>query len=341
MASPQEKLRALQEIADAGRQGELPDNYKTAFLALVETGDIVLPQDQTRAAPNPRAARSRRLRQESDRFDGLLKQIDAGEISGADLTPVELREVQRRRIDAIPEITGSFQVLSENLGFLDAMAGMTAFDPAEFGQILTNADPDIGVVMTPDGEHIAVNNKTGATFSINKRGPSMMDAVQVGGAALAFTPAGKLPGLTRQAIGAGLTQSVIETGQALKGGQFDPEAVAMTAVGVPVASKALSGAQLGINGLRKTFNISTPQTPKVKVTPWFGQESKNTAKIREALVSGEGDKVAAGYMLDGSRKVVSDPAARELIKQGKGLDSFDPGKVSLSVSYTHLTLPTN
>ena len=329
MASPQEKLRALQEIADAGRQGELPDNYKAAFLALVEAGDIVLPQGQTRAAPNPRAARSHRLRQESDRFDSLLKQIDAGEISGADLTPVESREVQRRRIDAIPEITGSFPQLSENLGFLDAMAGMTAFDPAEFGQILTNADPDIGVVMTPEGEHIAVNNKTGATFSINKRGPSMMDAVQVGGAALAFTPAGKLPGLTRQAIGAGLTQSVIETGQALKGGQFDPEAVAMTAVGVPVASKALSGAQLGINGLRKTFNISTPQTPKVKVTPWFGQESKNTAKIREALVSGEGDKVAAGYMLDGSRKVVSDPAARELIKQGKGLDSFDPGKVSL------------
>jgi len=341
MATQEENRRALQEIADKGLQDKLKPEIRDRFAKLVELGVITLPNqqpeeqiqqtipEQQSQAPNPRAARSQRLKQESDRFDALLQQIDAGEIAGADLTPVEVREVQKRRIDAIPELTGSFPQLSENLGFLDAMAGMTAFDPAEFGEILTNADPDIGVVMTPEGEHIAVNNKTGATFSINKKGPSLMDATQIGGAAMAFTPAGKLPGLTQQAIGAGLTQAAMETGQALKGGEFNPEVVAMTMAGVPVVSKALSGAQLGINGLRKTFNISTPQAAKTRVTPWFGQESKNTTKIRQALESGEGDKVAAGYMLEGVNKVVSDPVAREVIKQGVGLKSFDPGKVSL------------
>ena len=337
MATQEENRRALQEIADKGLQDKLKPEIRDRFAKLVELGVITLPgaktqqaapqqEAQQRTAANPRAARAQRQKQESDRFDSLLQQIDSGEIAGADLTSVEAREVQKRRIDAIPEITGSFKQLSENLGFMDAMAAMTAFDPAEFGQILTNADPAIGVVMTPEGEHIAVNNETGDTFSINKLGPSTMDAVQLGGAALAFTGAGKLPTLTQQAIGAGLTQAVIETGQALKGGEFNPEVVALTTAGVPVASKLLSSVQPTINGLRKTFNISTPQAPKAKVTPLFGQESKHTERIRQALESG--DKAAAGYMLEGSRKVVKDPAARELIRQGSGLKTFDPGKVT-------------
>ena len=150
-------------------------------------------------------------------------------------TPEQTEALRKKRIADIPELTGSMKSLSENLGFTDALAGLTAFDPDEFGQILRNSDPNIGIVTTPEGERIAVNNSTGAAFSINKVGPSIMDAVQFGGTFAAFTPAGRgSQGLLSLAGKSAATQAGIEAGQAAAGGEFNPGDVAVAGVAAPV-----------------------------------------------------------------------------------------------------------
>jgi len=141
-------------------------------------------QDQTRGQRRGSQRRSRegaavRREETETRDQALFEQFEAGEITSADLNPDEITAIQRKRVENIPELAGSFQNLSENLSFMDALAGLVTFDPDEVGRILTDSDPNIGVVTTPEGERIAVNNETGAAFSINKLGPSFMDALQL------------------------------------------------------------------------------------------------------------------------------------------------------------------
>ncbi len=313
-------------------------------------------QPAEREFSSPRNRRAAMLREERERAQSLFQQFEAGEISSQDLTPSEVEQVRRARIDAIPEITGSFSQLSENLGFKEALAGLTAFDPDEFGRILQAADPNIGVVTTPEGERIAINRQTDEAFSINKTGPSLIDAVQFAGSAAALTPSGFAGGVLRQAGAAAGTQAALEAGQAAAGGEFDVAPVVLAGAAVPATAAALKGVQSGISKLRSNLNISAPTQQATttgqqataqavdrpplslepiddvaprKFHPLFGQESKNTTIIREALERGEGDKVAAGYVLDGSKKVVADPLARNVMKQGKEFGTFDPGKVAL------------
>jgi len=306
-----------------------------------------------------RAARAQQLRQGREDTQSLLQQFEAGEITSQDLTSGQVEDVRAARIAAIPEITGSFSQLSDNLGFKEALAGLTAFDPDEFGRILTAADPNIGVVTTPEGERIAINRQTDEAFSINKTGPSLLDAVQLGGAVASLSPAGAARTIAGRGAAAAATQTGIEAGQVAAGGEFDPEQVAIAAVAGPVLEKGFQVAKSSIAGLRNRLGIQQPAQQEAKsllppaqqaaqkaddaplslepigdiaprkFNPLFGQESKNTTKIREAIESGEGDSVAAGYILDGSRKVVADPAARAVMKQGKATNTFDPGKVAL------------
>lgn len=185
-----------------------------------------------------RAGRANRIRQDQTRGEGLLRSFEAGEITSQDMTTAEVEQVRKARIDAIPEITGSFKQLSENLGFMQALSGLTTFNPDEFGRILQQSDPDIGVVTTPDGERIAINKRTNEGFSINKLGPSLMDAVQIGGAAALFT--GPASAISRvggaagkqallQAGGAGAIESGVQSLQAGLGGEFDLSDVALAA----------------------------------------------------------------------------------------------------------------
>ena len=175
-----------------------------------------------------RSGLSRRKAQQAERTSELMAGIEAGQISSKDLTPVEVSRVQRARVDAIPEANvGSFRMLSSDVSFMSSLAAMTTFDPDEFGRILSRADPNIGIATTPEGERIALNNKTNEAVSINKLGPSMMDAAQLGISVAALAPAAALGGIVAPAVGAGLIQANIETGQALAGGEFDAEPIAL------------------------------------------------------------------------------------------------------------------
>lgn len=183
--------------------------------------------------------------------EGQLQQFEAGQITSSNLSDEEVDQIRKLRINKIPELTGSFKNLSKNLNFIDAVAGLSTFNPDEFGRILSSSDPAIGITTTPEGERIAVNNETGAAFSINKLGPSFMDAVQIGGTVAAFTPASRGATIIGQGVKegfktaaklgvkAGATQTALETTQAAAGGEFNPKDVALSAAIAPVGQAAV------------------------------------------------------------------------------------------------------
>ncbi len=269
----------------------------------------------------------------------LFEQFQAGNITSKDLSEKEDSAIQQKRVESIPELTGRFRNLSENLDFTDALATMTAFDPDEFGRILTKSDPNIGIVITPEGERLARNNETGDIFSINKLGPSLIDAIQIGGAVAAFSPAGRVATLGKAAVASGATQAAIEAGQAIKGGEFDVGEVALAAGAVPVVAKGVEAAISAVKGLRgagTTAIEALEQTPsnvpdflpgpsvdEVASTtgellpvknPLFGQQSKSNQALFEALSAGTAENKTAGYIIDGAGKVAKSPTAQKARK---------------------------
>lgn len=185
-----------------------------------------------------------------------LEQYKAGGLNSKDVTLERMEEIRAARIEQIPELTGSFKELSKKLGFAQALAGMTTFNEDEFGKILQSADPSIGIVTTPEGERLAINRRTNEMMSINKVGPSLIDAIQFGGAMASFSPAGRLQGIGRQMIGSAATQGAIEVGQKTAGGEFNPGDVAITAAAVPVVAGALKSGSYGLKKLSQSLRGS-------------------------------------------------------------------------------------
>ena len=311
-------------VIDQPAQQELPQG----FVLDSQHIEQIPQQSQNARTAGGRTGRAKQLRTSRIDTQNLTNKFEAGELSSSDLSPEQIDAIQKERVKRIPEISETgFKALSENQGFLQAMAGLTTFNEDEFGDILRQADPNIGVVTTPDGERIAVNNKTGDTVSINKLGPSLMDALQVGGAVAAFAPAGRLAGVPKIAGASALTQTGIESGQALAGGEFNPEEVLLAGAAVPVVSGVIKSAQSGINKVRSA--IKAPSQPKTDFVPLFSRESTTKQKIRQAIEQDTGDNVTARYFINASNKVEKAPVAKaidESVKQG-----LDDGTASLIV----------
>lgn len=302
----------------------IPEGFEIIEEAPLPEGFEIISEPSTPKAGGGRSANARRINQERSRIDTLRSQADAGQITSSDLSEPEMADIQRARIADIPEITGSFKNLSEDLGFMQALGGLTAFDPDEFGKILQSADPDIGIAMTPDGERIAVNRRTNDVMSINKLGPSLMDAIQVGGAAAMFSPAGAAKTIGGQALGGIITQAVIESGQKALGGEFNPEDVAMAGAAPVVMNKAAEATKTAFKSTNKAVNdylTSRAQNQTKALSDDVGsltskmfKESSNKTAIRQAL--DEGTVEGVGYKLNPKGKVVAAPLERKLIESG-------------------------
>jgi len=136
----------------------------------------------------------------------------------------------------LPEDAGLMQRAGRGAkGFALGAAGLTTFDPWEFGQMLVKQDPNIGVVQSPEGEFFAVNRATNRVVSLNKLGPSAIDAMQMLATILPSSKAAAgatIPARIGREIG---IQSGIEAAQTALGGEFNPEEVALGA-GVTAAA---------------------------------------------------------------------------------------------------------
>jgi len=293
--------------------------------------------------PLAEPAQSRRLTGQASRNNlrretqYLTNRFEAGEISSADLTDSQVERVRAERVKRIPEISETgFKALSENQGLMQALAGVTTFNEDEFAQILLKADPNIGIVTTPDGVRLAVNRKTNEAVAINKLGPSLIDAIQFGASAGLMTPAGRLSTIPKMALGSAATQAAIETGQAAAGGEFNAEDVAIAGAAVPVVAKAVKGAVSGGQAIKSKLALNKPKFEAVPKDftpnfPLFGQQSKKTEEIRAAIESGDLDNVTAKYVMDGMGRIKKNKAAIDTIKQGERTNSMQPGRVAAYV----------
>ena len=120
---------------------------------------------------------------------------------------------------------------------------LTATDPREMAEILSSNFDSIGISFDEKGNVMASNNKTGARVVLNKPGVSQIDILQGLGLGAAFTGASAVKGAAKVAGATGLTSATIEAVQALSGGEFNAEQVAIDTVTAGVLDKAFEVAK--------------------------------------------------------------------------------------------------
>lgn len=227
-------------------------------------------------------------RQELDRLRKIkrLRELEAREVQNVDITSGNLAipsadgtagqapvdqgglgefftgsQRQTRATQELPEIGQGGLLFGEDKTRAAALtpALLTATDPQEIAGILQSNFENIGIQSDEKGNLIATNNSTGAKVVLNKPGISQIDIMQGLGLAASFTPAGKLVGVGKVIAGAGATSAGLEALQALSGGEFDPEQVAIDAVTAGLIDKAFQVAKATGRSirdvLRKDANI--------------------------------------------------------------------------------------
>lgn len=282
-------MATLEQLLAIQSESEQPQAVNSASIDQLLSIQQELDAEVDQQEPTQRRGRSalglrkerQRITEEASQQEAqeLLAGIDSGEVEVSSLSDDQVQRVQKAKIDRIPEVADiGLSSLSENTGFLQAVAGLTTFNDDEFGRILQDADPAIGIVSTPEGERIAVNNDTGVAVSLNKIGPSLIDAIRLGATAAAFTPtgraaasapavAGRLIGRdvasaagTRAlagAAGAGLTETSLQAIQQAAGGEFDKDEIALAATLGGSAELAVPAARGLLEQARKIRNFGT------------------------------------------------------------------------------------
>ena len=287
MADQDELQRRRQEALDRVRNRQ----QQRAEASIVGASDIPPSQQVGPAEPSDLEAR-RRAALERARAESESKQYAIDRRAAFEEAP----EISMTGVESImtplPEDAGMMQRIGQGAReFATAGAGLTAFDPWEFGQILMEQDPNIGVVQSPEGEFFAVNRKTNRVVSLNKIGPSMTDALQLLGA---IAPASKVAkGATIMSRGARelALQSGIETGQTLMGGEFNPEEVAL-GVGTTAATDLIPQGYRAVResmaapeeqGMRRV--VSELGEAAIEAQPLRMQRAAETVRPEPALVA--------------------------------------------------------
>lgn len=194
--------------------------------------------------------------------------------------------------DRATEKTDRLPELSEDNGLLFGESGvkiaaiapavMTATDPNEIAKIITKNFDNVGVTYDKDKEGniypILANNKTGAVAQVNRPGLSGFDVLQGLGLMAAYTPAGKAATIPAAvAKNAGL-ETVIQGVQALSGGDFDGDEVAL-AGGIGGLAQATGQAAGGIKKLLSKADDITPEQQLVRA----GHEANIPVTTSDAL----------------------------------------------------------
>jgi hypothetical protein len=140
---------------------------------------------------------------------------------------------------------------------------ISATNPEEMAQILTSNFDNVGIVRDQQGNVFAANNNTGAKVVLNKPGLSTIDLMQGLGIAALFTPASVATGALRVAGGAGITSAGIEAVQAVSGGDFSFQQVAIDTVAAGLLDKAFTVAKATGRKIRDVLKTDVGVDPDV------------------------------------------------------------------------------
>jgi hypothetical protein len=142
----------------------------------------------------------------------------------SNLTPEQAAAEELKFFDLTQVLPESNKVTRGLIGALQTQT----FNPEEFTNILKAADPKIQVSRA-GGQIFVTHPDVGQTYTLNKPGFTFNDGVQISSAILAATPAGFGRSVVGRMAGEALIQGGIELAQMSKGGEFNPEEVAMAA----------------------------------------------------------------------------------------------------------------
>ena len=199
---------------------------------------------------------------------------------------------QTRATQELPEVGRGGLLFGEDQATAKGItpALLTATNPNELGQILSENFPSIGITSDEKGNLIANNNRSGVKVVLNQPGVSQFDVLQGLGIAAAFTPAGRVAGSLKLAGAAGGTSAGIEALQALSGGEFDASQVVIDTVTAGVLDKAFEVAKATGRSIRdvlkKDANINPDQILK-SFTSKGNQSRQYSGGTRQQPSTGE------------------------------------------------------
>lgn len=142
--------------------------------------------------------------------------------------------------DALPDWATMPELNSLSLASAKTGLGTVLSDPAETAQIIKANFPQAQVRQDEKGNYVIRSAADGQEYAI-KPGFRVSDIPRAGAAIAAFTPAGRAATIGGAALGAGLTQAVIEGTQAATGGNFNAGDVALAGAAggiVPLVARA-------------------------------------------------------------------------------------------------------
>jgi hypothetical protein len=152
---------------------------------------------------------------------------------------------------------------------LAATIGTMAASPAEAVQIIRAQNPNVTERRDERGNYILRSAIDGKEYVIPP-GFRQSDIPRVAGSALAFTPAGRATTITGGMLAAGATQAAIEGTQALTGGEFNPEDVALAGVlggAIPAAARVLPGIGPLANAALERLRLRRPAAAAPELPP--------------------------------------------------------------------------
>lgn len=176
---------------------------------------------------------------------------------------------------------------------------LTATDPEEIAQIMTENYPQVGVAyqLAPDGSVYPVlrNNETGAATVINRPGLSGQDVLQTLGIAAAYAPTGA--GTVRQAaLRSGLMGTGVEAAQTAAGGEFDPLVPVLDAAfgaGGQAVANLLPSLRSGSPTVKKAAEQRTKQFVRERFSSEYGRPPSKEVEdgIVRALIKGDQEEL--------------------------------------------------
>jgi hypothetical protein len=147
--------------------------------------------------------------------------------------------------------------------------GTMATGPAETVQVIQRQYPGVQARQDERGNFIMRSSIDGKEYAIQP-GFRMSDIPRVAGTALAFTPAGRATTITGGIAGTAATQAGIEATQALTGGEFNPEDVALAAAlggAIPAAARVLPGIGPLANATMERLRLRRPAAAAPELPP--------------------------------------------------------------------------
>lgn len=241
-----------------------------------------------------------------------------------------LRETEQQA--NLPELQESGILGGEDAALTAAIspALLTATDPNEIAQIISSNFPNVGVTYNKDNQGnvypLLVNNETGAATIINRPGMSTLDVMQGIGIASAYAPASKAAAIPALMAKAAATEAGIQGLQSVSGGEFNPEEVAISAIGTGAGELAAKG--LG----RVAKNIGSKLSSKA-------DDAVSNAAIAEAArlgqeLSPEAQAAQQTELLAGISQAAAAKPKQQIkqLKELSGQPSIDPERLAAAES---------